>query len=551
VSAGVPGVAKAFLDANAAAYARLVERVRDAAGRGDPDATLRAVEQAASFAADYHPGRFADGTIENVALELGWRLDDLSPGPASGAPFANGRSGRRVLHVTTSVLGVGGHTRMLYHWIAADRDTHHSVLVTRQGRGDVPAWLTQAVRDSGGETYVLEPALAIIDRARHLRDVACRGADLVVLHHFASDVVPTVAFAAAAGPPVAVLNHADHQFWLGSSIADLVINLRTAGARHTADRRFVRRNTVMPIPLPDDAAAAPSRTEARRALGLDDDAIVLLSVGRPLKYRPCGAYDFVATANRVLERHPRAVLLVVGETAEGIRPHLREPLHPRLLFEGTVEDPSPHRAAADVYVESFPFGSQTALLEAAMAQLPVVPAYAPLFPLLVANDDALVPVLPNPPDEAAFRARIDELVTTPGLRASTGAELRERLLVDHVGDGWLERLRAVYEEVARLPHAPTTIPSTEPRHDSADLGLAQWNALGGGAGDGDATWAALAHTASISQLTGDAGRARWCALAAWLRAPARKASWRLLEGVWFGRGVRAVRQRLLARGRGE
>src|SRR5690606_34285328 len=103
-------------------------------------------------------------------------------------------------------------------------------------------------------------------------------------------------------------------------------------------------------------------------------------------YRPCSHYDFTATARKILDRNLLAHLYVVGETLQGLAPYLRSSLHDRLHFVGPVDDAKLYRASADVYLESFPFGSQTALLEAALSGLPVVPAYAPLFPLLVAND---------------------------------------------------------------------------------------------------------------------------------------------------------------------
>lgn len=152
--------------------------------------------------------------------------------------------------------------------------------------------------------------------------MASRIADLVVLHHCPFDVVPTVAFAGQECPPVAVLNHADHVFWLGSSVADIVINLRTAGSEHTASRtRFVARNTVIPIPLAEPAKHG-SAQRCPTNVGNPKNQIMLLSIGRAEKYRPSGSYDFVTTAGKILDRQPDTHLYVVGESVEGIPPLL-------------------------------------------------------------------------------------------------------------------------------------------------------------------------------------------------------------------------------------
>ena len=47
--------------------------------RRDPEAVLRHVDVAAKLASEFHAGRFADGAIENVALEIGSELDRWSP----------------------------------------------------------------------------------------------------------------------------------------------------------------------------------------------------------------------------------------------------------------------------------------------------------------------------------------------------------------------------------------------------------------------------------------------------------------------------------------
>ena len=541
----------AFLDANRSTYEWLLRRLAAIDPSREPEAALRMVERVAGFAAEFHPGRFADGALENVALKIGRAPGDA---PHEGAGFTlpapRPRESRRILHVTPRVFGVGGHSRMITHWIRNDRDSRHSVVLMNQGAAVVPDAMAGAVRESGGDIVAFPEASTLLDRAAWLRAIARAGADLVVLHHFASDAVPTVAFAVADTPPVAVLNHADHQFWLGSGVTDLVINLRSVGAVHTAARRYLARNAVIPIPLPDVSEAMP-RDVARRELGIPAEQVMLLSVGRPLKYRPCGEYDFVATANRILERVTAAHFYVVGETAAGIKRYLRAAPHERLHFVGTVENPASYLAAADVYLESFPFGSQTALLEASLSRLPVVPAYAPLFPLLVANDDALVDLLPNPATEADYRASAERWIADPAGRHTLGAQLRERLLVDHVGEGWLGRLRQLYAESDALKHEPREIPVAPCSRSGADLSLSEWNVMAEGepyasGSSRDVAWAALCHAASIASIAGDVAAARANALRALLHSPARRASWRLAERLLLGAGMRRLRQRAAA-----
>jgi predicted O-linked N-acetylglucosamine transferase (SPINDLY family) len=145
----------------------------------------------------------------------------------------------------------------------------------------------------------------------------------------------------------------------------------------------------MPIPL-EESARELSRQDARQRLSIPADQVVLLSVARAEKFRPCAQYDFTATVGKILRRNPQAHAYLIGESHSGIRRYLRCELHDRIHFVGGIEDSTVYRAAADIYLETFPFGSQTALLEAALSGLAIVPACAPLFPLLVANDDSIL-----------------------------------------------------------------------------------------------------------------------------------------------------------------
>ncbi len=522
-----------FLLANSDAYEWLLAKGRTGRTEVTNDDVLGAASEAARFAMVFHPGRFADGAIENRALEIGNGLRSEGAGRRSQR-LAGGITGgrRRVLHVATHVAGVGGHTRMLYHWVRSDLSSCHSVVVTAQGSVPVPSWLVQAVPAGGGTMTVLPEKMAISQKAVTLRSLASDLADLVVLHHDGCDPVPTAAFATANSPPVALLNLADHQFWLGSSVADLVVSLRTAGALHAEQRRFVSKNAVLPIPL-----GAPgttwTRKSARRSLGIADHEVVLLSIGRGEKFRPCGSYDFVATINKILDRESNACAFLVGETAAGIAPHLRGKPHDRLHFVGPVDDPSKYCAAADVYLESFPFGSNTALLEAAAYGLPVVPAYAPLFQLLVAGNDSLDEALPNPATEEEYVSRSRALIGLPELRYEFGASLRRMVLQQHVGAGWLERLASLYEKTDRLAHAPRSIPSSACCLTAADISLSLWHIMPAGNAQSvgsDPAMAAtvLRHKAYVSRYVGDFVTAWRCSLSALLSKPFAVDSWKQL-----------------------
>lgn len=469
-------------------YSRTYECLRDfcAADRGlGPEAVLRCVEAAALYAGHHHAGRFADGTIENAALAIGRALES---GPAwpSGSRARRAPARRRILHVSPFVWRVGGHTRTLRNWIALDTESQHSVLLTRRGDPTLVEGIREEVRRTGGELTILPADLGLVEKAKRLRRLAQGTADLVVLHHTCHDVIPIAAFGTPDTPPVAFVNECDQAFWLGSSVADVVVNQRSAGARLNARRRSVTRNALLPIPLAEPPAEM-TRARARAELGIPADQAVLLSIGRAIKYRPTEVHDFFRTVRKVIERRDAHLYVVGLGEEEGTRWGL-DWRHPRIHLCGPTNDPSIYRAAADLYLESMPFGSATAFLEVALAGLPAVLPFDPPDELFVTNH-GLETIASSPASEEAYLDRVHMLLDDAAERRTLGDALRDHVRAHHTGAGWAGQVAALCRDVAQLAHSPRPIDAMECSASPLDLALTEWHAamngdVAGAIGDG-------------------------------------------------------------------
>jgi hypothetical protein len=517
---------RAYVRSNDAIYQRMLERIAETQRTNDTEKTIAAIGAAASFATGFHGGRFSDGALENLLLNIGRTKIEFEPlcerPRPSGGPL-------RVLHVATQVLEVGGHTRMLHRWIAEDSDNEHSIALTRQERTPIPDWLLRDVRLSDGHLLVLDQSETYCHNASRLRSYAYSLADLVVIHHSGADVIPTLAFSADGGPSVAILNHADHSFWLGSSVADICIDLRSITREFTVRRRYVPRTALLPIPLTSPINNI-DRTAQRRELCLEADDVMLLTVARAIKFRPCAGQNFMATVENLLNADSRLHLYVIGETPEGMAHQLGRSVHPRIHCVGTVVDTTGYRAACDIYIESFPFGSNTSLLEAALFGIPVVPACKPLTNLLIAHNDSLEDILDNPASEDEYCARIRTLARDPDTRRAFGHTLRGRLLKHHVGPAWKMHLNRVYESAAALLHQPKPIPVTNCETTDDDVGLGLFNAMADGRshhGDPISRLANLRHSAFAAKYVGDFGMARSFSLSALRIDALGSQTWRL------------------------
>jgi hypothetical protein len=343
--------------------------------------------------------------------------------------------------------------------------------LTEQGTDVIPQPLKEAVQASGGRIWVLPSDACLHDKAVCLRTLANNKADLVVVNQAPHDVVPIVAFAKLGGPPVVCVNDNDHHFWLGPTIADIVIDLRCVVPNMSKNRRYARATAFLPIPL-----CAPlhhlSRFHAREILGIPKDQVVLLSIGRSAKYIPSPKHNFYATSNKILNENPNAHIYLVGVSENEHIMYSGYVTHPRLHFVGPIGDPSFFQAAADIYLEGFPFGSQTALLESCLNAIPPVLAFAPSSSLLVTNDISLEGLVSSPIDEQAYIDKVSYLIANSEIRKSLGVAIADSILSHHVGSKWLSYLEALYTRTDDMVHAPNIIPHAPRLTTDDDLAVA-------------------------------------------------------------------------------
>ena len=148
----------------------------------------------------------------------------------------------------------------------------------------------------------------------------------------------------------------------------------------------------------------------------------------------------------VRERHPRAQLVVLGEgperaALERLARELDVPVH--LL--GRVPDVAAWLRRADVLVHPARWeGFGLALLEAMLAELPVVASTVSSIPEIVADEETGLLVPPDDPE--ALADALGRVVADPGTFGAAGRErARKKFSVARMADETL----AVYDEVAR------------------------------------------------------------------------------------------------------
>lgn len=468
-----PNTALARLKSNHAIFEQHVQEAERFLTKGRLDEAAMSAAIAAWFATKKHPGVFASERLERVLHTIGTGLPD-APRPANRP--ANAQGVQRVLNVATEVFPVGGLTRMISRWIDTDADREHSLVVTRY-RQPLPEHLTGAVSRSGGSITLLNKMPGSIRAwAARLRQIS-RQYDMVILHIHCEDVVPVLAFAGTTDiPPVVLLNHADHIFWLGSGICHSVLNLREAAGDITIHRRGIAPERSLMLPTLVDAPVRKlSREAAREAIGVTDDSLVMISVARGAKYRPIGGKTYADRFIDILNANPNAKLYVVGSGMPEGWDAASAATGGRIFGLTERPDPWQYFEAADIYVDSYPFSSSTSLMEAAGYGLPLVTLFtAPDEARLVGiNHLGLIGGLYQARTEEEWAEEITHLLRDEDYRKMRGAQALRSVGIAQPKEWkeWLERAYQASAELPPLPHDLRVMPgeTDRPRFGEPDI----------------------------------------------------------------------------------
>lgn len=396
---------------------------------GSEEALLDRILRAVNFAWQNDTGCYCSPEIEAKLCEIARRLPERD----EESPLLPGT----ILHVMTSAYLTGGHTRIVERWIAnSPSEETHSVVLIDQDPTQPHSLLEDLVKTRGGRILQLPP-VSLINKGVILRALS-RGAAKIVLHVHMNDPVPILAYGTPLFKvPVIFFNHASHLFWIGASITDLCANISWWSCAFSQRRRGITRTAMLPIPVYAESISIP-REDARRTLGVAAEARVIVTMASEYKYDRYQAFDFFLFLLRITADHPERIVMAIGPSpAHPIWELLQKISHGRIRPCGEIPFPQigVYLSTADLYIESFPFGSATALLDVANLGIPTLSLRLPL------------PHLDSVEASGTICPTIDDLchrVDVALLAHPSTALMMEAITRDHRPDGWLMHLKALY-----------------------------------------------------------------------------------------------------------
>lgn len=449
---------------NFEAFRNLVAQARKYVQSGKYDMAAVYAEIAASYAMSQHCGLFVSPELEQLLGEIG-RKTIPSDNYYSKNISSRGVT-KNVLHVATAMHSIGGHSRMLWRWIRLDTEHSHSLVLTRQAPEKIPKALREAVFNSGGKIHVLNQYVgSLIAWAKQLREIAS-AADMVVLHIHNFDVIPIIAFADKDKlPPIVFLDHADHLFWLGASVSDVVVSLRETGMKLARTRRGIEteRSVMLPIVL-EPTQRKLTHTDAKQRLNIPEDNILLLSIARAIKYKTIDGISFADAHVPLLKQYKKAILVIIGPGDSVDWSLAIHQTQGRIRVLGETENTEVFYQAADIYVDSFPFISNTSLLEAGGYGIPLVSRYpysSDSCDIFGADMPGLTDNLIRVRDLKEYTAVLSRLVEDREYRLFLGQATKNKIAEIHWENNWRYLLNDFYSHVTTVPRVTVTSDATD------------------------------------------------------------------------------------------
>ncbi|MGZ8941494.1 MAG: hypothetical protein ACXW00_01835 [Methylobacter sp.] len=438
------------------AYARfydLLTLAEEYFAAGDYSSSAALAQIAARCAWPDHVGLFGSPQLERLLLELGKQIVTASPNDLK----YRDNSSRKILHVLTYGRPVGGDSRFVWRWMQADHNSQHSVAITSQahmkGAYDVPESLRQSAENSGGFLHILNASASKpLEQANELR-MLCQDMDFVVLHLFPYDIIPVLALAKDCDSVKTLyINHSDHTFWVGASVAHSIVHLRKQSTHFLKSRRGLRpdQSTILPIPLALPSISLTS-AQAKHALGYDPSVVLLLTIASPFKFHAPGHTTFLDLVTPVISKLTQAVLIAVGPESEGAWRSASIQTNDRIVPLGARYDNDLLYCAADIYLDSVPFSSTTSLLEAGIHGVPLLGYNPPnyTFGLLGPGSPGLDNTMELASDIESYQAMLTRLISDADYRQRSGQRVKAEILSLHTGNNWNHAVCDLYAGVER------------------------------------------------------------------------------------------------------
>lgn len=438
-----------------------LERIRNKQER------LTRAQEALTYLVKNSCAIYASSCLEQIFLEAAESLDDKDSNPTfSPSSF---------LHVMSEAYSFGGHTRVVERWISqAPACEKHSVVLLRQKHRDkntvvqssIPQSLVDSLARKNGELINLSGVDDLESRAAMLRKIA-QGYEYIILHIHMDDPTALVAFGTTKFTrPVIFFNHADHAFWCGVSIADMVADLNECGQKRSIEKRGVMRSTILGIPLDDRFPIIKDKTAARRNIGLPENKKLIFMSGAPHKFSSLGGNEFINGLSNILTRCPQCLIYAIGprRNDSGWNKLVAQFTDRIRLLDslGYQDGYLDYVCSADLIIDSYPINGGTAMIDASLAGKPVLSLKCGL-----GQSDYLIHSTGYCENIKELEEKAEKILTNNDYAKTVAVEIQQKMLEEHSPRNWEKKKQSMLSATPTR-HAIYKIAKSVERPDICD-----------------------------------------------------------------------------------
>lgn len=327
---------------------------------------IKIIRGIAKFSAFNETGKYSDDFLEKQLIACGNNNIHFNN---DCMPEAD-----TYLHVMTEAGQIGGHTRVVKNWIEFDTKRTYSILFTSQNR-PVPKFLADLVEKSGGKIYRLVGKNPL-KQTKQLLEISKKFEKIILSTHM-YDPIPILAYSNKNWKtPIYLYNHANFRFWLGVSVADMVLDLSMDDKDRSIQKRGIKNTRVLPIPIKETIKVVGKVIDynlIKQKYQIPNEAKVITSMADDYKYTIVKKYNFPKFLKNILTYDDNIYFVVIGgDPKEGKWRKVVKNKRVKILGRKKMEEVEEILNITDVYVDSFPFPSYTCCLEAVSKNIPVV-----------------------------------------------------------------------------------------------------------------------------------------------------------------------------------
>lgn len=370
---------------------------------------------------------------------IGWyvcpEIEDyyLSVAENISVPVSDIYAKQSFIHVLTYLNTFGGHSRIVERWIdSAPENEIHSVVILNQGLAEKypqKNGLLHSVNKHNGELINLSD-LSQEEKSLELRKIASKY-EYVISHIHMFDPTAIIAFGSDDFKrPVIHFNHADDKFWCGASVIDMVADLRD----NNWSKRFRGIDNKWLLRLPVERKIIErTKVESRKRLGIPLNEKIIMTCGQICKYTPINNMSFYSIVAPVLINNINIKCYCIGVSPNDF-PNWNDD---KVVLLGNIDygqDYFDYINSCDIFINSFPIGGGTALLDALQCHKPCL-SYSILNNSSVGNMIQGVQYFDSLKN---FRKEIDLLLNDEIYAEKKSIEQYNLMLKYHSLDLWIE-----------------------------------------------------------------------------------------------------------------